>query len=138
MDLALHILHTEDHEDLLLPAIKLLYCLASASPPPPAATTALSASALHVGDLMALTTVQSPYLSNASKALLGLTELGQRARKGESIGREQLGEVEYARFEARVVRMKAVAAGASEEAAGASAGTGAGGVPDGVVEVWWV
>ena len=97
--------HCEQHEPLLLPAIKLLYCLATASPPPSSITVALS-SELHVGELLALTTQPSPYLSNASKALLACTPLGQRARSGESIGRAQLGETQYARFEARVARMK--------------------------------
>ena len=104
VEVALHIVHVENHEPLLLPAIKLLYCLASASPPPACILDTFTA--LHVGELMALTTAQSPYLSNASKALLGLTTLGQRARGGEAIGRQQLGEAEYERFEARQQRMK--------------------------------
>ena len=104
IEVALHIVHTEEHEPLLLPAIKLLYCFASSSPPPACMKDAFAS--LHVGELMALTTSQSPYLSNASKALLALTPLGQRARTGESIGRQQLGEVEYVRFEARIEQMK--------------------------------
>lgn len=122
-EVALHILHTEYHEPLLLPAIKLLYCLASSSPPPPAITAAFSS--LHTGELMALTTSQSPYLSNASRALLALTSFGQRARGGESIGRQQLGEVEYARFELRMERM-ARAEGTAAAADGETTGSGSG------------
>ena len=103
--MALHVVHCEEHEALLLPAIKLLYCLAAVSPPPASIRTALS-SELHVGELLALTTQPSPYLSNASKALLACTPLGQRARSGEPVGRAQLGEAQYAKFEARMARMK--------------------------------
>ena len=126
VEVALHIIHTEDHEPLLLPAIKLLYCLASASPQP--ACVGDMFDSLHIGELMALTTSHSPYLSNASKALLGLTSLGQRGRSGEAIGRPQLGEVEYARFEARMVRVKAseAAAAAVDEAGGESTASDSG------------
>ena len=126
IEVALHIIHTEDHEPLLLPAIKLLYCLASASPQPSCIDDTFAS--LHVGELMALTTSQSPYLSNASKALLALTSLGQRARNGESIGRPQLGEVEYARFEARIETMKnsgqTTAAASGEVGSAGSSGSG--------------
>ena len=77
---------------------------------------------VHVGDLMAWVEGGDEWVKEAAKAVLSLTPLGRRARTGEAIGRDQLGEAEYARFERARERIRKGGEGEEEEGEGVKVG----------------